>query len=265
VKGIQLEGLRVLGKPSEFAQFYYENGADEILYMDVVASLYEKNNLSDLIKEMASEIFIPLTVGGGIRKLQDINEVLRSGADKVLINTAAVKNPEFINQAIKEFGSSTIVVAIEAIKETSDQYLVYTDNGREYTGIDVVDWAKKVESFGAGEIVITSVNREGTGEGFDYNLIKKLAKKITIPIIAHGGAGSKNDILQLAKENLVEGISIASLFHYDYINKDEYSYSNEQEGNTDFLQKIIINKNLAPINIKNLKLFLNENGIDIRS
>tara|TARA_B100000767_G_scaffold267869_1_gene287213 strand:+ start:9143 stop:9988 length:846 start_codon:yes stop_codon:yes gene_type:complete len=265
VKGIQLEGLRVLGKPSEFAQFYYENGADEILYMDVVASLYEKNNLSDLIKEMASEIFIPLTVGGGIRKLEDINEVLRSGADKILINTAAVKNPAFIGEAIKEFGSSTIVVAIEAIKEASDQYLIYTDNGREYTGIDAVEWAKEVESLGAGEIVITSVNREGTGEGFDINLIKIISENINIPLIAHGGAGAKDDVLQLAKENTVEGISIASLFHYEYINKEEYSYSNEQEGNTDFLQKRTINKNLAPINIKNLKSFLIENGIEIRS
>jgi cyclase len=138
VKGIHLEGLRVLGKPEKFAQFYYENGADELFFQDAVASLYERNSLSNIISKTAREIFIPLTVGGGIRTIQDIKNVLRAGADKVSINTAAIKNPEFIKKASLTFGSSTVVVAIEAIKQSDGRYLAYTDNGREESGFEVV-------------------------------------------------------------------------------------------------------------------------------
>lgn len=143
VKGIHLEGLRVLGKPESFAKFYYENGADELFFQDVVASLYDRNSLHNIITRTAREIFIPLTVGGGIRTIEDIRDVLRAGADKVAINTAAIKQPSFIKEAALKFGSSTIVVAIEAIRDASGKYLAYTDNGREYTGIEVVKWAKK--------------------------------------------------------------------------------------------------------------------------
>ena len=264
VKGIQLEGLRVLGNPSEFAKFYYENGADEILYMDVVASLYERNNLSSLIEDMAGELFIPITVGGGIRTLKDINNVLKHGADKVLINSAAVKNPKFISAAAREYGSSTIVIGIEAIKQTDTSYLVYTDNGREYSGIDAVEWAKEVENEAAGEIVITSVNKEGIGDGFDYNLIKQISDVTNISLIANGGAGSKEDILKLAGMNNVNAISIASLFHYNFIKNNNYVYTNSNEGNFDFLSKKETNKNHSTISIKDLKTYLNKNGINVR-
>lgn len=141
VKGVHLEGLRVLGKPYRFAKHYYENGADELVYMDVVASLYERNSLTDIIQETAKHIFIPLTVGGGIRTLEDIRQVLRSGADKVSINKAGVQNPEFIRDAARRFGSSTIVVSIEALRKDNGEYEAYVDNGREATGLNVFEWA----------------------------------------------------------------------------------------------------------------------------
>ena len=265
VKGIQLEGLRVLGEPSDFAQFYYKNGADEILYMDVVASLYGRNSLNEIIERTASEVFIPLTVGGGLKTLYDIESVLRSGADKVVINTAAVKNPNFISQASREFGSSTIAISIEAIKQENNSYYAYTDNGREYTGLDVFDWAKEIEQNGAGEIIITSVNKEGTGEGFDIDLISKVSDIINLPIVAHGGAGKKEDILMLSKRSRVNEISAASIFHYNYIQEEGYNYNNLDEGNTDFLTDIRINKNLSPLNIADLKQYLKTNSIDVRT
>jgi imidazole glycerol-phosphate synthase subunit HisF len=181
VKGIHLEGLRVLGKPEDFAQYYYENGADELFYQDVVASLYERNSLGNIITATAKKNFIPLTVGGGIRTIEDIKNVLRVGADKVCINTAAIKNPQFIKEASRKFGSSTIVVAIEAIKQPDGKYFAFIDNGREHTGVNVLDWATQVQELGAGEIVITSVDNEGTGNGFDIELTKSIATLVDIP------------------------------------------------------------------------------------
>lgn len=264
VKGIQLEGLRVLGSPSEFANFYYKNGADEILYMDVVASLYGRNSLTQIIQETANELFIPLTVGGGLKTLNDIESVLRCGADKVVINTAAVNNPDFINQATREFGSSTIAISIEAIKQEDESYMAYTDNGREYTGLDVIDWSKEIEQNGAGEIIMTSVNREGTGEGFDLNLVNLISDKINLPIVVHGGAGKKEDILLLLENNNVNALSAASIFHYNFIQEEGYNFRTSNEGNTDFLSNVNINKNLVPINISELKLYLKKNNIDVR-
>src|SRR3989338_7010492 len=175
VKGIHLEGLRVLGRPEEFAAQYYLEGADELMYMDVVASLYNRNSLHDIIAKAAKKIFIPLTVGGGLRTIEDIRGVLRAGADKVSLNTAAIKNPEIISEASRKFGSSTIVISIEAIRQPDGRYLAYTDNGREYTGVEVLEWAKRVETLGAGEIMLTSVDKEGTGSGYDIELTRMVA------------------------------------------------------------------------------------------
>ncbi|HAS47572.1 MAG TPA: imidazole glycerol phosphate synthase subunit HisF [Microscillaceae bacterium] len=236
VKGIHLEGLRVLGKPEEFARYYYENGADELVYMDVVASLYERNSLHDIITKTAREIFIPLTVGGGLRTLDDITQVLRAGADKVSLNTAAIRNPEIITQASQKFGSSTIVIAIEAIKQNDGGYLAYTDNAREHTGLDVFEWAQRVEELGAGEIMITSVDQEGTGEGFDLELTQKIANLVSIPVIAHGGAGKREDVAKIATEGNVNAVALASILHYDYIKYLIEHPKNEQEGNTEFLK-----------------------------
>lgn len=235
VKGIHLEGLRVLGKPKDFADFYYRNGADELFFQDTVASLYERNNLGDIISETAKKSFIPLTVGGGIRTIEDINAVLRAGADKVAINTAAINNPKFIKSATQKFGSSTIVGSIEAIKESNGQYLAYTDNGREYTGIEVVEWANKLQELGVGEIVITSVDREGTGEGFDVELIKKLAN-IEIPLIAHGGFSSPKDIVNVLESCSIDAFAIASSLHYNYISNNKKDNQFNEEGNITFLK-----------------------------
>ena len=172
MKGIHLEGLRVLGKPEIFAKYYFDQGVDELFYQDVVASLYQRNSLIDKIKETAKNISIPLTVGGGIRSIKDIQDILNAGADKVVINTRAVKDPNFINQAVKIFGSSTIVVAIETLKDNDENYFVYTDNGREFNNLNAIKWATEIKKRGAGEILVTSIDKEGTGEGFDIDLLK---------------------------------------------------------------------------------------------
>ena len=262
VKGIHLEGLRVLGKPSDFAKYYYENGADELMLMDVVASLYERNSLHDIISETAKNNFIPITVGGGIRSLNDIKNILRAGADKVCLNTAAIKNPEFIKKASREFGSSTIVVSIEAIKD-NDKYQAYTDNGREYTGLDVFEWAQRIDELGAGELVITSVDKEGTGKGFDIELVAKINNLVSIPVIAHGGSGKKEDVIDLVKSSAVNSVMISSMFHYNYIKDNESSVSS-LEGNTQFLKNKMIFNKLNPCSIFDLKNELNKNNISCR-
>ena len=263
VKGIHLEGLRVLGKPADFAKYYYENGADELMFMDVVASLYERNSLHDIISETAKQKFIPITVGGGLRSISDIKEVLRVGADKVCLNTAVINDPELIRRASREFGSSTIVVAIEAIKEENGNYLAYTDNGREYTGIDVFEWAQKVDELGAGEIVITSVDNEGTGQGFDLDLISKISSLVSVPVIAHGGAGKIKHVLDLIKENTADAVMLSSLFHYKFIKENEANVSSK-EGNVEFLKQKRNFHTFEPSSISDLKKTLSENKIECR-
>ncbi len=263
VKGIHLEGLRVLGKPSDFAKYYYEQGADELMFMDVVASLYERNSLHDIISETAKKIFIPITVGGGLRSISDIKEVLRVGADKVCLNTAVIKNPQLIKDASRMFGSSTIVVAIEAIKEPNGKYLAYTDNGREHTGIDVVEWAQKVDELGAGEIVITSVDREGTGQGFDAELISKISSIVTIPVIAHGGAGKQQHVVDIIKDGFSDAIMISSMFHYHFI-KEYESKASSLEGNVEFLKQKRNFHTFEPSSIYDLKKVLVDNNIECR-
>ena len=265
VKGIHLEGLRVLGKPEHFAEFYYHNGADELFFQDTVASLYDRNSLHEIISKTASKIFIPLTVGGGLRTIEDIKSVLRAGADKVSINTAAIKNPEFIREASMKFGSSTIVVSIEAIKENNGQYLAYTDNGREYTGVEVLTWAKRIEELGAGEIVITSVDKEGTGEGFDIELCNLISKAVSIPVIAHGGCGKPGDVSKVIRETEVEAVAIASIFHYDFITKsDNLQEHKGEEGNISFLKSGKSFGKIKPATISDVKIELTENKIPVR-
>lgn len=264
VKGIHLEGLRVLGKPSDFAKYYYENGADELLFMDVVASLYDRNSLHDMISETVENVFIPITVGGGLRTLEDIKQVLRAGADKVCINTAAIKNPEIIRNAALRFGSSTIVVAIEAIKNEDGKYYCFTDNGREYTGIEVVSWVKKVQELGAGEIIITSVDKEGTGKGFDETLINQITEFISVPLIVHGGAGDKNHFKDVIKNYNIDAVSAASIFHYDFIKNRFKENHTDSEGNFEFLHSGRSMKTIKSTTIKEIKLFLLENNINVR-
>ncbi len=217
VKGIHLEGLRVLGQPSEFANHYYRSGADEIMYTDVVASLYDRNSLHDIISETAQHIAIPMLVGGGLRSLDDISKVLRAGADRVSLNTAAIKDPQIVSRAAKKFGSSTIVVTIEAIKQPDGQYLVYTDSGREHTGIEAVGWAQKVAELGVGEIIITSVDQEGTRKGFDVELTRMVSDAVSVPVVAHGGCSGAKDVSRVLREGHADAVAVASVIHYDYM------------------------------------------------
>ncbi len=263
VKGIHLEGLRVLGSPENFAKYYYENGADELIFQDVVASLYDRNSLHEIISKTAKGMYIPLTVGGGLRTIQDIKEVLRAGADKVSLNTAAIKNHEFVKEACKKFGSSTIVIAIEAIKQKNGKYFAFIDNGREVTGVEVDSWAKKIEELGAGEIVITSVDKDGTGGGFDLELINKITSLVSIPVIAHGGAGDIDNIKKTIEITDVSGLAIASLFHYEAINK-AFSFNHSEEGNFSFLSSGKSFGKIIPISISELKSFLIFNKIECR-
>lgn len=216
VKGIHLEGLRVLGKPAEFARRYYEGGADELLFMDVVATLYGRNNLLELVERTANEIFIPLVVGGGIRSAEDIKNVLRAGADKVTINTAAVQRPEFISEAARQFGSSTIVGSIEAMRQPDGSYEAYTDGGRERTGLDAILWAQRLADLGVGELLITSIEREGTGTGYDLRLTTLVAEAVNVPVVSCGGAGSSADVLA-AIQTGASAVSLASMLHYDTV------------------------------------------------
>jgi len=264
VKGIHLEGLRVLGNPEDFARYYYENGADELIYQDVVASLYERNSLHEIISRTAKDILIPLTVGGGLRTLEDIRLVLRAGADKVSLNTATIKNPTFISDAANKFGSSTIVVAIEAIKQTDGRYLAYIDNGREETGIEVIQWAQKIEELGAGELIITSVDREGTAEGFDIDLIKSISKVVNIPVIAHGGASTMSNIIDAVQIGNASALAIASIFHYASMKKFVHTNSDNIEGNNTFKNSGKNFSIIEPCNISDVKNLFKLNKIPCR-
>lgn len=219
VKGIHLEGLRVLGRPADFARAYYLEGADELLFVDIVASLYQRNQLLPLILETAREMYIPLTVAGGLRSLDDIRRVLRAGADKAALNTAAIRRPDLIGEAAVAFGSSTVVVSIEAKKQPDGTYEAYTDCGRERSGREVTAWAREAESRGAGEILITSIDREGTGSGFDVALTHAVTAAVSVPVVASGGAGKKSDVVGLAGSADVSGAAIASLLHYDFTSR----------------------------------------------
>ncbi len=238
VKGIHLEGLRVLGRPERFARLYYEQGADELLYMDVVASLYQRNSLLEIVRRTSSETFIPLAVGGGLRTLDDIREALRSGADKVTLNTAAISRPELVQEAAARFGSSTIVVSIEAIRHPDGRYEAYTDNGRQHTGVDAFEWALRAAELGAGEIMVTSIDREGTGRGFDLELTRRIASSVSIPVIACGGAGTLDHVRDVVAEGRADAVCVASMLHYDVL--DRYGVQDEisGEGNTEYLKRL---------------------------
>jgi cyclase len=232
IKGIHLEGLRKIGDPYEFANKYFHSGIDEIIYMDAVASLYNRNSLNDIIKATAKNIFVPITVGGGIRTIDDAYKILRSGADKVAINTAAIKNPRLIEELSKRFGNSTIVISIEAKKLTDGKWEAYTNNGREKTGIDVIKWSLDVERLGAGEILVTSVDQEGTGRGFDDSLVKSVTDKVKIPVIASGGMGTLQHFVDIVKKSNCDGVAIANLLHYSkIIIKDLKNFSAKEKIN----------------------------------
>ena len=221
IKGIHLEGLRVVGDPQIHAAKYYEDGADEIIYIDTVASLYGRNNLVDVVSRATEHVFVPITVGGGIRSVEDARTLLRAGADKVAINTAAIKEPELIRQLSDVWGSSTIVLSIEAKKTGNAKWEAYTDNGRERTGLDVVQWAETGAKLGAGEIFITSVDQEGTKKGFDCELVAGITRNVDIPVIASGGFGALEHLTQLMNAAKPTGVAIADSLHYNRFSLDQ--------------------------------------------
>jgi cyclase len=255
VKGVNLEGLRALGSPRNFIEHYYNNGADELICHDVVASLYMRNNLDSIIRETSKNIFLPIIVGGGIRNINDIEHLLKSGADRIFFNTAAIKRPSLIKKASKYFGSSTILVSIECI-EREKEYFCLVDFGRQLTKIKVTDWIDIVQSNGAGEIIITSVNKEGTGTGFDLNLFEKISKKIKIPLIVNGGFGRLSHIKDLLNYCCPSGIAIGSALHYSSmlnIKKKE----DLDEGNFEFIRNSKNFLNFKNISIKKIKSYTN--------
>lgn len=232
IKGIHLEGLRKIGDPREYAQQYYAAGADEILYMDIVASLYKRNSLSDIIRNTAEHVFVPITVGGGIRTLGDVENALRCGADKVAINTGAVVQPTLISDVARRFGSQCMVLSIEAKSIGDGRWEAFTDNGREHTGLDVVEWAKRGVDLGAGEVLLTSIDREGTRKGFDIGLTRAVADAVSVPVIASGGMGCLGDLLGVVNEGHADAVAIADALHYKRMTLPEIRVGARQVGLT---------------------------------
>lgn len=216
VKGVNFEGLRDAGDPVELAKRYSEEGADELVFLDITATLEKRKTLVELVKRIAAEINIPFTVGGGIKTVDEIEELLKSGADKVSLNSSIVKDPELINKASATFGAQAIVAAVDA-KKKGDSWNVYIKGGTEDTGLDALEWMKEVEERGAGEILLTSMDRDGTKSGFDIELLKKVNKLVRIPVIASGGAGSIEHCIDAVKLANVDAVLAASIFHFKEI------------------------------------------------
>jgi cyclase len=214
VKGVSFVELRDAGDPVESAKAYEAQGADELVFLDITASHEKRKTILDVVEKTASEVFMPLTVGGGIRTLDDIKELLRAGTDKVSINTTAVEDPDFVRRASERFGSQCIVVAIDAKRRLDAGWEVYTHGGRKARGLDVIEWARKMESFGAGEVLLTSMDRDGRKDGYDLELTKGVSEATSIPVIASGGAGTLEHICQAFTEGLADAALAASIFHF---------------------------------------------------
>ena len=214
VKGINFLNLVDAGDPVEQAKFYYEGGADEICFLDITASHQERKAMLEVIKKTTKNCFVPITVGGGVSTVEDINDLLRSGADKVSINTAAVKNINLVNQASRMFGAQCIVVAIDAKKVSKNKWEIFTHGGRKPTGINAIEFSKKAEDNGAGEILLTSMDKDGTKSGYDLELLNNITNKVTIPVIASGGAGNLDHLYEAVKNGGASAVLAASIFHY---------------------------------------------------
>lgn len=230
IKGIQMEGLRVVGSPNEKARQYYQQGADELLYIDTVASLYNRSHLAELVTEVVKDVFIPITVGGGIRSVSDVRELLRAGADKVSINTAAVRNPSLLTQVAESFGSQCVVLSIEAKKRAPGSWEVYVEGGREKTGRDVLEWLEEAIALGAGEVLITSIDQDGTEKGFDVDLMRRASQVSRVPVIASGGMGAPNHAAALLKSSGVDALAVARALHYNRLSLSEVRESLLYEG-----------------------------------
>ncbi len=262
VKGVNLEGLRVLGKPEIFAQDYYKNGADELIYQDIISSLYGISSLENVIKKTASEIFIPLTVGGGVKTISDIARLLRCGADKISINSAAISNPDFVFKSVQSFGSSTIVVSIETQFIDGDYY-AFTDSGRNKSNKKLLDWIKEVQEIGVGEIIVTFIDSEGTGNGINLDIVNQIIQFIKVPLILNGGVGKKEDAFNLLSLDKVSGLAISSMFHYRLIKNINFSNIDFDLGNIDFLKNFAKDSGINTLSIVDLKKYLYEKNIEV--
>jgi imidazole glycerol-phosphate synthase subunit HisF len=214
IKGIHLEGLRVIGSPNEHALRYYLQGADELLYVDCVASLYGRNNLREIVLSAAQDVFVPMTVGGGVRSVEDVTDLLRCGADKVAVNTAALARPQLLSDIAQRFGSQCLVLSIEAKQTGPGRWEAYTNNGRERTGVDVIEWVKQGVALGAGEVLLTSVDREGTRAGFDIALVRAVTAEVSVPVIASGGMGKPQDLVDVVRQAEPDAVAMADILHY---------------------------------------------------
>ena len=221
IKGVHLEGVRKIGDPRTFAQRYYANGIDEIIYIDAVASLYGRNNLVDVVRRTAEQVFIPITVGGGLKSVEEVGEMLRAGADKVAINTAATKRPELISEIAERFGSQCMVLSIQAKQLPVGGWEAYRDLGREHTGLDALEWAHRGQELGAGEILVTSVDREGTRSGFDVELVQAISAETTIPVIASGGMGKPEHAVDVVVSGAANAVAMASVLHFESVSLAE--------------------------------------------
>ncbi|MBK9135495.1 MAG: imidazole glycerol phosphate synthase subunit HisF [Betaproteobacteria bacterium] len=214
IKGVHLEGLRVIGDPQVYARRYYEQGADELIYIDIVASLYGRSKLTEIVRRAAHDVFVPMTVGGGIRGVDDVRDLLRAGADKVAINTAAVRRPELVSDVSRRFGSQCMVLSIEAKQQAPGRWEVYTDCGRERSGVDAIEWARRGVELGAGEVLVTSIDREGTRKGFDTELTRAIAAAVPVPVIASGGFGSDEHLRDVVRAG-ADAVAIADALHHE--------------------------------------------------
>jgi len=214
IKSVQLEGVRKVGDPRTFARRYYTEGADEIIYMDAVASLYSRETLTELVRRTAEEVFVPITVGGGLRTAEDVRQMLRAGADKIAINSAATQHPPLIRELAERFGSQCVVLQVDAKRRQPQGWEALRDGGREHTGLDVVDWVRRAEELGAGEILLTSVDREGTRRGFDIELVRAVTEVTSIPVIASGGMGSIEHLFEVVDRTGVDAVAMAHVLHY---------------------------------------------------
>ena len=214
VKGVNFVNIRDAGDPVELAKYYSDQGADEIVFLDITATSDARDTVADVVERTASQVFVPLTVGGGIRTLEDFQRLLRAGADKISVNSAAVKKPELISQAAERFGSQCVVLAIDARRRPEGWYEVVVAGGRTPTGIDAVEWAKRGQALGAGEILLTSMDADGTKAGFDLDMTRAVTQAVTIPVIASGGCGSLAHFAQVFRETDCDAALAASLFHF---------------------------------------------------
>ena len=230
VKVVNFVNLTDVGDPVDAAKAYYEAGCDELVFLDITATHEERDTTVDMVRRVAEQVFIPFTVGGGIRSVEDMNKMLKAGADKVSVNSSAVANPQLIADCAEKFGNQCVVVAIDAKKVEDGSWHVFVAGGRKDTGIDLLDWAKKVVSLGAGEILLTSMDKDGTKSGFDIEMLNAVANVVTVPIIASGGAGNSQHILEVFEQTPATGALAASIFHYGEVSIADTKQAMRQSG-----------------------------------